>query len=70
MAVVFQVLTRIEEGKSQSLVNEGRFPLSKILGIKITCNRSQSLVNEGRFPHGGCISGFNKNRRREVAIPR
>ena len=44
---------------SQSLVNEGRFPLvgSKSLH-DITGDLSQSLVNEGRFPHFGTGIGM------------
>ncbi len=40
---------------SQSLVNEGRFPLNWNFGWKIESMHvlSQSLVNEGRFPPDG-----------------
>ncbi len=39
--------------RSQSLVNEGRFPLAQVksIGKKLKKILSQSLVNEGRFPH-------------------
>ncbi len=46
---------------SQSLVNEGRFPLSlkkKLCNTLKYCG-SQSLVNEGRFPLGkGLLSNW------------
>ncbi len=46
---------------SQSLVNEGRFPLETEEGKEFVYGPptwSQSLVNEGRFPHGDDDENF------------
>ena len=60
--------------RSQSLVNEGRFPLiSKVQGLKIESvyDLSQSLVNEGRFPpFRGSRAGPGVPGGCKVAIPR
>ncbi len=54
---------------SQSLVNEGRFPLAmRPIDDVMLVERSQSLVNEGRFPQRKfTLEGLEE---KGVAIPR
>ncbi len=51
-----------EDRESQSLVNEGRFPLKDSIIQFINYFKkqllSQSLVNEGRFPHDSCEESY------------
>jgi len=49
----FLLSTNTWYSMSQSLVNEGRFPLTSLEGQWWAVKQSQSLVNEGRFPHHG-----------------
>ncbi len=56
---------------SQSLVNEGRFPLLEKDLWGDECELvSQSLVNEGRFPLAVATLTISLGERSRVAIPR